>query len=104
MSVISLAIAFTALAAMPASAGTSRLFTCTGEGDTHFQFELFADGGGYDDASTPLIWLEQNGVTIVVEEINPSMLVVSFVPETGDGLAPYEPGALLPVTCTVGAE
>jgi hypothetical protein len=101
------AIAITALAAMPASAGTSFPFTCTGEGDVDLRIGLFVEGGGYVErynGSVPVLWYEQNGVTVVVEEADPTVFVVSFVSETGEAMVPYEAGALMPVTCRLGAE
>ena len=92
---------------MPASAGTSFPFTCTGEGDVDLRFGLFVEGGGYVeryDGPTPVLWYEQNGVTVIVEEADPTVFVVSFVSETGNAMVPYEAGALMPAQCRVGAE
>lgn len=102
------AIAMAVVAAGPAMTGTAFPFTCTGEGDVLVYLGLFAEGGGtvanYDGSVTSILWFEQNGVTIVVEEENPSSFVVSFSSETGDGMVPFEAGALMPVTCRGGAE
>jgi hypothetical protein len=101
-------IAIATLAAMPASAETSFPFTCTGEGDVLIYLGLFAEGGGirqnHDGSVTDVLWYEQNGVTVVVEEADPTVFVVSFVSETGEAMVPYEAGALMPVTCRLGAE
>ncbi len=110
------AIAFTALAAMPASASTSFPIVC--------DFGLSQDEGGlvmmqlfvdqpvgsawfqeYPDQVEPVVWSEFNGTTAIIDQDDGRL----FMLFTGtEGYMPYdhEPGAYdwIPGTCRVGTE
>lgn len=107
-----------AFAAMPAMAGTSFPFICTGEGDAYVQLNLFAEGmdveGAYtqgrgsasswDGSTRQIIWVEQGEATIIVDAEEPWLFVMSFNSETLDAIFPFEWGSLVPGTCRPGAE
>ncbi len=106
MKQILFAIAFTALAAMPASASTSFPFSCNFEGGGYgmpMVFSLFAEGGGYY-GEKPIWWHEVGSTTLIVENNDRNWVIVAWDNDTGEAIMPYLHATLLQGTCRVGTE
>lgn len=98
-------IAFTALAAMPASAGTSFPFFCDfGDGyGSKMQLSLFTEGGG--SLGTQEIWWHEVGNTVlVVRDDDRNWVILAFDSMTDEAIMPYEHNSLIEGTCRVGTE
>ena len=100
------AIAFTALAAMPASAGTSFPFVCDFDG-YQVRFSMFTEGGGHISNNTgnyPIWWHEIGDTVMIVRDDDRNWLRFAFNSKTGEAIMPYEHNSLIEGTCRVGTE
>lgn len=69
------------------------------------QFYLFVEGGGHiesPEGPVPVIWFEQAGATIIVDEADPHIMLVAWNSETGDATKAHRPGLLVEGTCGIG--
>lgn len=114
MKQILFAIAFTALAAMPAKADTAFWFTCDFDGGAGLQstsFGLFAEGGngsiafGQDADLRPIIWYDVGETThLFSNDLSPPRWVLSFDAETQTALGYADAHLVHSTSCRGGTE